>query len=330
MPAPLSPSEKAWSDDALTALPPLVDWGRVLDGVFLKSIRDEWPVGQEAFQFASAADGTTVMGRAWRADGASASVLLAHGMGEHCLRYERFATALNEVGISVYAYDHRGHGRTSPDALGDFGAAGWSGLVSDLGQGLGVARGQNPDVPLFLFGHCMGSFAAQSYLPEGSQKIDGVILSGSADFSVLAQFLAAAPEAATLTAFNAAFEPARTPFDWLSRDTAEVDKYIDDPLCGFDPSEASAASMLEGGLALVDPDRWSSIRSDLPVYLFVGDKDPVNADLALFHSLVEKFQKAGVASLETKVYPQGRHEMLNETNRDEVTADIVSWLQRHS
>ncbi|MEM9704584.1 MAG: alpha/beta fold hydrolase [Pseudomonadota bacterium] len=281
------------------------------------------------FSFSSQVDGLSLKGLHWPREGAQAAVLILHGLAEHCRRYDRFAGVLNAANVEVFAYDHRGHGATAHSER-EFGKFSFEALISDITGAIKAIREQSSAPKLFLFAHSMGSFAAQAFLPDGASEIDGVILSGSADYALIAQVAAAQPEAAGFAALNAGFEPARTAFDWLSRDDAEVDKYVNDPACGFDPTEETAASMLGGGAALANPDEWLKIPKNLPVYIFSGEKDPVHFGGGLFTSLVEKFRSAGISDLTDRLYPGGRHEMLNETNRDEVMGDVVAWLQKRS
>jgi alpha-beta hydrolase superfamily lysophospholipase len=171
----------------------------------------------------------------------------------------------------------------------------------------------------------MGSFAAQQYVLDNSALIAGLVLSGSASADRLAIDRS---RKADLTAFNHAFEPARTPYDWLSRDPAAVDAYVADPLCGFGINKRAMETMAASASRLVDPAELSRIRKNLPIYIFAGDKDPINHDLERLKPLAERYRAAGIANVREKYYPQGWHEMLNETNRDEVLRDLVSWLQR--
>jgi alpha-beta hydrolase superfamily lysophospholipase len=290
-------------------------------------------MARERFDFFSDADGVALKGYHWASNDAVGAVLISHGLGEHCLRYEPFAAFLNGARFDVFAFDQRGHGPAAEatNTLGDFGVASWTGLVADLAQACNHIRTKCPNVPLFLFAHSMGSLAAQVFLPDNSNLIDGVILSGSADAGAIAQLTLDAAETddsagSSFSAFNTAFEPARTAFDWLSRDDAQVDAYVADPLCGFEATNESSATMMSSGLALNDPATFARIRNDLPVYIFSGDQDPIHGGGFLFDSLVEKFKSAGFRGLESKLYPGGRHEMLNETNRAEVMADILAWL----
>jgi alpha-beta hydrolase superfamily lysophospholipase len=274
-----------------------------------------------------ATDGTPITGYRWTSDAPVRGVLqVAHGMGEHALRYREPLIPIIESGIAVYASDHRGHGRTAPgkDQFGDFGPGGFAALPEDMATLTALARRENPGKKLVLLGHSMGSFALQLYLLDHSGEIDGAILSGSAALDLLA---AAGPPAG-LEAFNAAIEDPRTAFDWLSRDPAEVDKYLADPLCGFSANESSMQSMFGALMRTMDPAALKSIRPDLPIHLVAGDKDPVNGNLAFLAPLADRYREAGVTDVTTKFYAGGRHEMLNETNRGEVVANLARWIDR--
>ena len=277
------------------------------------------------FSFASAVDGFALYGYAWRARGdAKALVAISHGAAEHALRYERFARALGAAGFETFALDQRGHGRSpGPGGLGDFGAGGWDALVADIGQLAAYARATRRGVPLALFGHSMGSFAAQQFAFDHSRELDALVLSGSTAFD-LSSTGGALPEFTP----NKAFEPARTAYDWLSRDPAEVDMYVADPLCGFESQGGRRPGAGIDFAKLADSGAMARIRADLPVLLVAGDEDPLNAKLAGLRLLEQRWRDAGVKRIDTRYYAGGRHEMLNETNRDEVTKDIVTWLDR--
>ena len=282
---------------------------------------------REDFSFNSE-DGLEIAYYRWRAPGKAAGIVqIAHGMGEHSLRYAHVAEFLNQGGFHVYANDHRGHGRSvkGPQSLGDFGAAGWNALVGDMVTLTRLARTREGRLPVILLGHSMGSFAAQQYVLDNSSLIAGVVLSGSAAVDKLA---IDPSRDADLTAFNRAFEPARTQHDWLSRDPAAVDAYEADPLCGFGINKKAMETMAASAQRLVDPAVLAQIRKDLPIYILAGDKDTINHNLEWLKPVAERYRAAGVANVSEKYYPDGRHEMLNETNRDEVTRDLVSWLQK--
>ena len=269
------------------------------------------------------ADGAKIFTYRWRPKGAIRGVLqISHGMGEHALRYREPLQPLLDAGIAIYANDHRGHGKTSPNSLGDFGPGGFAALVDDMAVLSRRIRAENPGKKLILMGHSMGSFAAQIYIAKHSDLIDGFILSGSAALDKLE-----APKGG-LSAIGAGMAKPRTPFDWLSRDEREVDKYIADPLCGFTAQPASLASMFAAAPPALDMAKLKNIRSDLPFYIFAGDKDPINAELTRLTPLVERYREAGIKNIATDYYKDGRHEMLNETNRAEVVTNLKNWIER--
>jgi alpha-beta hydrolase superfamily lysophospholipase len=275
------------------------------------------------------ADGTPITAYRWDPDVPPIAVLqLTHGMGEHALRYDHVARALTGAGLVVYAQDQRGHGETAdPAALGNLGEAGWPGLVDDIGRLSALAAAEQPGRPLVLLGHSMGSFAVQQYLLDHSADVDGAILTGTAVIDLLEPALDL-DQPLDLTAFNAPFQPARTDYDWLSRDEAIVDAYVADPRCGFGIDQASAKAMFAGARRLADPAQVAAIRPDLPVYLAVGENDPVNGGLSLLTPLAERYQAAGLTDVTVRTYPEARHEVLNEVNRAEVIADLMAWLNR--
>ncbi len=170
------------------------------------------------------ADGTKIVAYRWDPEGEPrAAVQLTHGMGEHAQRYDHVARALNDAGFVVYAQDHRGHGASGdPEAYGNLGKGGWTALVDDIGLLSAQIRADHPGLPLILLGHSMGSFAVQQYLFDHSADVDGVVLTGTAAIDLLEGALDL-DQPIDLTMFNAPFQPARTDYDWLSRDEATVD-----------------------------------------------------------------------------------------------------------
>ena len=281
--------------------------------------------GRTDFDFTST-DGLRITCHRWQASGPVRSIVqIAHGMGEHIGRYARTIDVLCSAGFTVYGNDHRGHGHTasSPAHLGDFGS-GFDLLVEDMLRLTRIARQDDPDPPLILLGHSMGSLAAQQYVLDHSQQIDGLVLSGTGALDELARVATSAPPGTNI--LNARFEPARTPSDWLSRDRDVVDAFIADPLCFPELQPASFASFLAAAPRLADRAALRRIRRDLPVYLFSGSEDPVGQQLRGVRLLIERYRAAGVRNVIYNFYPGGRHEMLNELNRDEVLANLLGWL----
>jgi alpha-beta hydrolase superfamily lysophospholipase len=284
-----------------------------------------------SFTFPSA-DGMQITAYRWdpAAHSIKGAVQITHGMGEHALRYGHVAQALTDAGYVVYAQDHRGHGaNVGSGEPGDLGEGGWQGLVDDIGLLSAIVRAEHPNVPLILLGHSMGSFAVQQYLLDHSSDVDGVVLTGTAVIDLLEPALDL-DQPLDLAMFNAAFQPARTDYDWLSRDEAVVDAYVADPLCGFGIDPASAKGMFVGARRLADPAQVALLRDNLPVYIAVGEADPVNGGLTLLHPLVDRLKEAGLTDVTVVTYPEGRHEILNETNKDEVIGSLIAWVKRVS
>lgn len=276
--------------------------------------------------FVSDQDGLKIATFAWptNVEPARGVVQIAHGLAEHSLRYARLAAALNAAGYHVGSTDHRGHGATIVGTPGDFGTAGFEGLWKDVVQYGTILRENHPGLRLYLIGHSMGSFATQNLLLESSASYDGVVLSGSTAIDVMAANMGDAP-AGDLSAFNAGFEN-RTGYEWLTRDDAEVDLYVADPLCGFALPAETTPALFANGDRLSTP---TSVRHDLPLFIISGSDDPLAGGGALVELLGQRYRAAGVEDVTVKVYPDARHEVFNETNRDEITADVVAWLQAH-
>ena len=275
-----------------------------------------------------AADGVQIVAYRWDPHrDPVAAVQITHGMGEHAQRYAHVAAALTNAGYVVYGQDHRGHGASVVAAPGDLGAGGWLGLVDDIGRLSAVVRAEHPGLPLILLGHSMGSFAVQQYLLDHSADVDGVILTGTAVIDLLEPALDL-DQPLDLTIFNAAFQPARTDYDWLSRDESVVDAYVADPLCGFGIDTRSAKTMFVGARRLADPAQLAGLRDSLPIYIAVGELDPAHGGLTLLHPLTERLKDAGLTDVTVVTYPDARHEILNETNSAEVIRALIAWTDR--
>ena len=275
-------------------------------------------------------------------DGAGAVIQVIHGLGEHSARYERFALEAMDRGYAVCAHDHRGHGPESSD-IGYFAAQnGWRLLVEDSNRVTQFLRGRYATQPIILLGHSMGSYVAQSYAMEFGDELSALVLSGSTwpsrPLLVVGRMLAramswfrgkqahsAALDKMGFGDFNKNFEPARTELDWLSRDPAEVDKYIDDPLCGGPYTIGLWIDLLGGLLQISKDDALREILPSLPILITGGSDDPVGGQRGM-SDLAAHYAGTGHGGVASKIYPGGRHEMFNETNRDEFTGDLLRWI----
>jgi alpha-beta hydrolase superfamily lysophospholipase len=284
----------------------------------------------DTFSYCSS-DGRQLAGYRWATndDHVVGVVVLVHGMGEHLRRYDHVAKALTSAGFAVYGHDHRGHGASlAPgDEPGQLGPNGWSALVDDLTPAVTRAKSDHPGLPVVIVSHSMGSFATQQFLLDHGTEVDAVAFTGTAALDLLEPALDLSSDL-DLSAFNVAFQPARTEFDWLSRDETIVDAYLADPLCGFGIDAASARDMFVGARRLADPAQVARMPDYLPLYVGVGSKDPVNGGLTLLWALVDRYVAAGLGDITVRVYDDGRHEILNEINRAEVIDDLCQWLQR--
>jgi alpha-beta hydrolase superfamily lysophospholipase len=272
-----------------------------------------------------------------------AVVQIAHGAAEHALRYRRLARFLNAAGYIVYANDHRGHNKTAGtiEQASMVGPDGWNGIVKDAKQLTDIIKEENQGLPVFLFGHSMGSLIAQQYVQEWGDEVKGVILSGT--FATLPQLdaiiamleqavqgLAAdAPSelfGAMFASFNEPFAPAETGFEWLSRDEHEVRKYVDDPWCGFPFTNRMVLYMLKGWQETWEAENESRIPKTLPILVISGARDPVGGNTESVKLLMERYKGYGIRNIAHKFYADARHELLNEINRDEVHQDVLDWL----
>jgi alpha-beta hydrolase superfamily lysophospholipase len=275
-----------------------------------------------------------------------AAVQIAHGLAEHAARYERLAQALTGAGYAVYAGDHRGHGRTAatPADLGFFAEReGWRRLLDDLRQIQRQIAAEHPGLPVLLIGHSMGSFLAQHFISEQGEGLAGVVLAGSdgkpGALASVGRLLtrierlrlgprgrSSLVHSLAFGVFNKTFAPTRTPADWLSRDPAEVDKYVADPLCGFIATTQAWVDLLDALPEIAKPERQRLIPKRLPIHIISGSADPVSDNTKRLQQLLAAYRAAGLERVTHRFYEGARHELLNETNRDEVTRDVIHWL----
>ncbi len=290
-----------------------------------------------------ASDGHVIHVQSWRPAAEPQGVVqLLHGLGEHSNRYARFGEACAGAGYVLVAHDHRGHGEYC-ETYGFFATEeGWHKVVKDALAVQEDARSKYPELPLVLFGHSMGSYIAQAFAMEFSTPLAGLLLSGSTWPSALLTLparLIAVFESWRIGKkgrskflnklafgdFNKPFEPAQTEMDWLSRDGEEVAKYVSDPLCGGEYTNQLWRDLLRGLSEISKEAALRRIPSELPIMIMGGADDPVGGDDGL-GKLAFHYAQTGHSRLKVKIYPEGRHEMLNETNRDEVTADLLEWI----
>lgn len=278
----------------------------------------------------------------WAPNNPTTVLVIAHGMAEHAARYQPLAQWLNQHQVAVIAVQHRGHGPHCPDAdLGHYAdKRGWQKVVDDLQQVVVHARKRYPDIPLTLFGHSMGSFIAQAFTQQYGDQIDNLILCATNRIDkpklraslVLVRSIRALRgkrhrsrliDNMTFGAFNKAFAPNRTSHDWLSRDPQQVDRYLKDPLCGFSCTVGLWSDFV-GGMLGINPRVW---RKNLPVHLLAGDYDPVGEMGRGFSRHVANLRAAGVKVASERLFEGARHELVNETNADEVRHHILNCLR---
>lgn len=276
-----------------------------------------------------------------------AVVQVVHGVSEHMARYDGFSRFLAGQGFVVVGGDHLGHGKTASDPrefgyLG--GKDGWKHVAGDLRALRELAGARYPGLPYFLLGHSMGSFLVRLYLIQWPGTVSGAILSGTGqEPPALVAFgrLLAGLEALrlgpqgqsallvrlSLGSYNRRLLPARTRADWISRDAAVVDAYVADPFCSFYPTVSMYRSMMEGLAYIARGEQLGRMDPATPVYLFSGEEDPVGQYGAGVRKVWGFFRRAGCRDLTLRLYPGGRHEMLNETNRQQVYEDVLTWLE---
>jgi alpha-beta hydrolase superfamily lysophospholipase len=295
------------------------------------------------------AGGQHALVRCWRPDGATRGVVqVIHGMAEHSARYARLAECLTGAGYAVYAHDLPGHGPTANrETRGHFAdRRGWRVAISSIRDVMRLAQREQGAKPLFMLGHSMGSFLLQHYVADSGSQLSGAIFSATTAEWGTARTVAlgairleaalygrrrpsAVGERLSFKMFNRRFSPARTPFDWLSRDPAEVDKYVADPDCGYRCSTGLWIDLLEAGVKLTAPARLRRVPKTLPVLMIAGSEDPVSKGARGPQALERAYVGVGLRDVTVKVYPEARHELFNDTCRDEVMKDLCAWLDVH-
>lgn len=299
---------------------------------------------QSQWRTFQAQDDTTVHYRYWPASSAPKTVIqIVHGAAEHSGRYQELANVLVQHGYGVFATDHRGHGRTRvrSNELGDAGPDAWNRFVTDEGQLSQIIHASYPNADLVLLGHSLGSFIAQDYVTRYPERIDALVMSGTAyDPAAPEEFLStldAAADSAPLApsaAWGGLFEDFNKPFsdepgfEWLSRDPDVVQAYIDDPQAGFAFNNELARDIFRGMSAMRDPSLEANIPKNLPILVLAGSRDPVGGDLTKVRALLARYKELGLTNVTHHFYEGARHEVFNETNRKQVQSDLLVWLKQ--
>jgi len=285
-----------------------------------------------------------------------AVVQIVHGLAEHAKRYSRVAEVLCNEGFVCYANDARGHGRTAGDLTektlegnaGVLGPNGWRGVVNDLNELTNIIKKEQPDLPIFLMGHSWGAFLSQDYIQDWGDELKGVILSGTngkvrtleeaGKLLLMSEIKKLGPTEPSQKMFDMNFksnnydwdiEEDATGFEWLSRDKEEVQKYIDDPWCGFVPPANLWLEFHNGFEKIYDSKQEQTIPKDLPIYFLSGSLDVISNKTEWIMDMVDRLNKYGIKDMYYKFYQDARHEIFNEINRDEVFTDVINWLNSH-
>ena len=284
----------------------------------------------------------------WTPEGQPKGVVqILHGIAEHVQRYDHFARFLNSQGFLVVADDHMGHGASLEEGgVRGYFHGGWFSAVEDSCRLMRDTMEAHPDVPYILFGHSMGSFMARTILAKyPNSGISAAIICGTgwqptaaipALVKVMDVVCKRSGEQTPLESldnmifggYNKRIPNARTPKDWLTRDEAIVDAYVADPLCGFVASCGLLRDMMKGIYFIQQPQNLKNMKKDLPVFFIAGEEDPVGSYGKGVEQAAKHFRKAGMINVALKLYPEGRHEILNELNKEAVYADVVRWLNQ--
>ena len=298
--------------------------------------------------FITMSDGKEIMFHSWTGENApKAVVVISHGMSEHVSRYNDFASVLVSKGFDVFGEDHRGHGES---AVGRYGYLadknGFFRVVEDIHEEILSLHERYPDTKIFLFGHSFGSFVSQCYIEKYASSIDGCILCGTAGprkalisvALVLARIVAFIGgkkrpskflNKIAFGSYNERITDKKTDFDWLSRDEKQVNAYMGDGECGFLCTSGFFCDMFKGFKYIHKNSHIKEIPEYLPVFFITGTADPVGTYGETVQNLVDIYKNNGIKDVDHKLYEGARHELINETNRDEVISDVISWLENH-
>ena len=286
-----------------------------------------------------------------------AVVQILHGLAEHAKRYTRIAEALSKEGYICYANDHPGHGLTAGDLTeatleghaGVLGPSGWRGVVYAVHELSNIIKKENPNLPIFLLGHSWGAMLAQDYIQDWGDELKGVILSGTngkvralvvkaGKLLLKSEIKKLGPTEPSQKMYDMNFksnnhdwdtEEGATGFEWLSRDKEEVQKYIDDPWCGFVSPASLWLEFLHGFEKIYDSKQEQNISKDLPIHFISGSLCVIGNKTKSVKAMIDRLNKYGIKDVTYKFYQDARHEIFNEINRNEVYQDVTNWLNSH-
>ncbi len=304
----------------------------------------------EDFFYPSASGSCQIHGIRWLPQGeVRAVVQIVHGIADHASRYAPFAQYLNQRGIAVVAEDHMGHGESvNGDGIQGYFHGGWFTAVEDIHRLMDMTRQVYPGIPYILFGHSMGSFLTRTLLCKyPDHGLTAAVICGTAwQPTALLPGIVKLTETVcridgetkpseklqglTFGSYNRKVEHARTEFDWVSRDTRQVDAYIADPCCGFTATAGLLRDMMRGIQYIQQPENLAAMRKDLPIYFIAGGDDPVGNYGKGVRQAAKAFRHAGMEDVSVKIYPLCRHEILNEINRQDIFRDTADWMERQS
>jgi alpha-beta hydrolase superfamily lysophospholipase len=306
-------------------------------------------IKKQNFYFKSSDTATKLHGICWLPEGIEVRAVLqiVHGMVEYIDRYDDFARFLCERGIAVVGADHLGHGASaaSEEDLGYFGEDGFACIVSDQMKILKQFKKRFPGVPYYILGHSMGSFITRYFLIDHGNEVDGAIIMGTgyqpAGITLLGKvvtrsmalvkgwrYRSSFVNQLAFGSYNKGFSPARTDYDWLSRNEASVDAYVADAKCQFVFTLNGYYEMFKGLAVIVKKSNLAKMPKELPVLFVSGGADPVGNDGHGVQKVYDMFVLAGMENMDIRFYEGARHEILNEINRQEVYDDLYDWMQQ--
>ncbi len=304
---------------------------------------------KQDFTYPSSDKKTQIHGIIWRPEGTPKAILqICHGMVEYVDRYDEFARCAASRGYCVVANDHLGHGASvvTDDQHGFFAHPnGNECVIADIHRLRKMTQKKYPDLPYFLLGHSMGSFLARQYIQIHGKGLAGAIIMGTGsqpEIALLAgkiicrslakfrgwNYRSAFVDGMAFGSYNKQFEPARTPHDWLTKDTAIIDTCIHHPWSTFRFTVNAYYHMFRGIEYIQNPAHIQKIPKDLPLFFVAGAEDPVGNNGKSVRKVYEQYKKAGIKDVKIKLYPHDRHEILNETDRDLVYKDLITWMDQ--